>query len=63
MYAVVGKPRNKVRMQSMFVYIHFSNHNTMFGKQIVINTIINRDTITSVYQSPSNSFGDKVVHV
>ena len=63
MYAVVGKPRNKVRMQSMFVYIHFPNHNNMFGKQIVRKPIINRDTITSVYQSPSNSFGNKAVHV
>ena len=48
MYAVVGQPRNKVRMQSMSVYIHFPNHNNMLGKQIVRKPIINRDTITSV---------------
>ena len=49
MYATPGQPRNKVRMQSMSVYIHFPNRNNMFGKQIVRQPIINRDTITSVY--------------
>ena len=63
MYAAVGKPRNKVRMQSMSVYIHFPNYNNMFGKQIVRQPIINRDTITSVYQPPSKFFGNKAVHV
>ena len=63
MYAIVGKLRNKVRMQSMPVYIYFPYHNNMFGKQIIRQSIINRDTITSVYQSPSISFGNKVFHL
>ena len=63
MYAIVGQTRNKVRMQSMSVYIYFPNHNNMFGKQFVRKPTINRDAITSVYQSPSNSFGNKTVHV
>ena len=63
MYAAVGQPRDKVRMQSMSVYIHLPNHNNMFGKQIIMKPIITIDTITSVYQSPSNSFGNKAVHV